>query len=330
MYFFDDQSLILCPFPPDDHINGSLVLCGDFSLQMVCSTPFSPYLWLRCALHDGTVDRCGYHSCQQYCGNISLSLPMQSRPQSLGTFCQGILRQHPAGSMHSGINQRNLWLRDCIAAYANDLEPAHANESESSASGNLLVEWIVSASFSLSVINWVCQTNTNTHFSVCIASIYRTIIVKRLSHSDASWADVDPEIWAVVENAIGIVSATLPTLRPIYSVVLRGHHCSATEKAYCSRCTAKTKPSAISNGSDGSTNNRRQNRNDSFPSVVESVEKRGHVTATEMCWFAGRTLSSVSFDGVYETERWFELYYWDVLVRILSSVYSCTYYWSCI
>lgn len=47
---------------------------------------------------------------------------------------------------------------------------------------------------------------------VCIASTYRTIIVKRLSHQDATWADVDPIIWAIVENAIGIVSASLPTM----------------------------------------------------------------------------------------------------------------------
>ena len=33
---------------------------------------------------------------------------------------------------------------------------------------------------------------------------------------------MDPIIWAVVENAIGIVSASLPTLRPIYSLLVRG------------------------------------------------------------------------------------------------------------
>ena len=48
-------------------------------------------------------------------------------------------------------------------------------------------------------------------------------------------ADVQPAIWAMVENCIGIVSASLPTMRPIYNLILRGHHCSYHER-YCSRC----------------------------------------------------------------------------------------------
>ncbi|KAL6714621.1 hypothetical protein ACLMJK_008046 [Lecanora helva] len=125
---------------------------------------------------------------------------------------------------------------------------------------------------------------------VCIASTYRTIVVKRLSHKDASWADVDPAIWAIVENAIGIVSASLPTMRPIYSFLVRGHHCSTTDKQ-CSRCSASKSKSSKSNPTDGSgsgTYNYEpkqmgRDRNQSYPSVVESVDKGGKVTTFEMC-----------------------------------------------
>ena len=39
----------------------------------------------------------------------------------------------------------------------------------------------------------------------------------------------------MTENCIGIVGASLPTMRPIYNLVVRGHHCSLHEM-HCSRC----------------------------------------------------------------------------------------------
>lgn len=51
---------------------------------------------------------------------------------------------------------------------------------------------------------------------------------------------VDAAIWAFVENAIGIVSACLPTLRPIYNLLVHGHHCSVRDN--CSRCLTSTQP----------------------------------------------------------------------------------------
>ena len=53
-------------------------------------------------------------------------------------------------------------------------------------------------------------------------------------------------IWAVVENAIGIVSASLPTMRPIYCLVVRGHYCSSRDR-YCSHCLSRSQTK--SNGS---------------------------------------------------------------------------------
>ena len=40
---------------------------------------------------------------------------------------------------------------------------------------------------------------------------------------------------AAAEDCIGIVSASLPTMRPIYSLMVHGHACSSQE-GYCSRC----------------------------------------------------------------------------------------------
>lgn len=120
---------------------------------------------------------------------------------------------------------------------------------------------------------------------VCIASIYRTIIVKRLSHEDATWADVDPAIWAVVENAVGIISASLPTMRPIYSLIVCGHYCNSVDARYCEKCSAKSpKQSGGSNtiGSDDTKSPRRFKG--SYSSDPHSVEK-GETTAmaVEMC-----------------------------------------------
>ena len=97
--------------------------------------------------------------------------------------------------------------------------------------------------------------------SVCVGSIYRVTVLDGLSSPDATCKSssrqgvaVDPyrlvrpntrvgalvpaAVWAFVENAIGIVSACLPTLRPIYNILVHGHHCSIRDN--CSRCQTST------------------------------------------------------------------------------------------
>ena len=52
---------------------------------------------------------------------------------------------------------------------------------------------------------------------VCFASIYRAIVVKELTHDDPCWSD-DPVIWwTMIELSTAIISACLPTMRPILS-----------------------------------------------------------------------------------------------------------------
>jgi len=120
---------------------------------------------------------------------------------------------------------------------------------------------------------------------VCIASTYRTIIVKRLSHEDATWADVDPAIWAIVENAVGILSASLPTMRPIYVSIVRGHYCNLNDARTCQKCSTKlSKRSGSSNilgSDDGKTPTRFK---ESFSTDGQSEEKGGSAaTIVETC-----------------------------------------------
>lgn len=51
--------------------------------------------------------------------------------------------------------------------------------------------------------------------SVCVASIIRVPYIARLSLVDQTWFDVGGFIWSVVELNVAIVSACLPTLRPL-------------------------------------------------------------------------------------------------------------------
>lgn len=59
-------------------------------------------------------------------------------------------------------------------------------------------------------------------FSVCLASIIRVPYISHMSLVDASWSDVYGGIWTVVELNLGIVSACLPTLRPLFLHVFHG------------------------------------------------------------------------------------------------------------
>ena len=58
--------------------------------------------------------------------------------------------------------------------------------------------------------------------SVCVASIIRVPYIARMSLLDPSWSDVYGAIWSIVELNLGIVSACLPTLRPLFLHVFRG------------------------------------------------------------------------------------------------------------
>ena len=52
--------------------------------------------------------------------------------------------------------------------------------------------------------------------SVCITSIIRLSTIKQLSLTDQSWSYVPAAIWTSVECSVAVISACLPTLKPLF------------------------------------------------------------------------------------------------------------------
>ncbi|KAG8525603.1 uncharacterized protein KY384_009247 [Bacidia gigantensis] len=57
---------------------------------------------------------------------------------------------------------------------------------------------------------------------VCIISIIRLVVLSRLTSVDVTWNYVDSAIWSAAEPSMGVISACLPSLRPLVSILLRG------------------------------------------------------------------------------------------------------------
>ncbi|KAI1163979.1 hypothetical protein F5B18DRAFT_617192 [Nemania serpens] len=53
------------------------------------------------------------------------------------------------------------------------------------------------------------------------ASINRLIVVFQVDHSNGTWTLVEPLAWAIIEQASAVVSACLPTLRPLLMEVFK-------------------------------------------------------------------------------------------------------------
>ena len=66
--------------------------------------------------------------------------------------------------------------------------------------------------------------------SVCVASVIRVPYIARMSLEDPSWSDVYGAIWSIVELNLGIVSACLPTLRPLFLHIFRGGYSSTSHR----------------------------------------------------------------------------------------------------
>lgn len=89
------------------------------------------------------------------------------------------------------------------------VELEDANKAQAPTDGYFPSRWIVRCFFRH------CN-NELIEFSACVASIIRVPYIARTSLIDPSWSDTYGAIWSVVELTIGIVSACLPTLRPLY------------------------------------------------------------------------------------------------------------------
>ena len=95
-----------------------------------------------------------------------------------------------------------------MSALASAMEIAIASKNKAPLSGHLPVGWIVRR-------NPLSNCDKLTMFSVCIASIIRAVYVGQISLTDPSWSDALGAMWTVVELSLGVVSACLPTLRPL-------------------------------------------------------------------------------------------------------------------
>ena len=75
-----------------------------------------------------------------------------------------------------------------------------------------------------------------TASSACVASIIRVPYIAHISLIDPSWSDVYGAIWSVVELDMGIVSACLPTLRPLYMHVFHGSAAGNSRSSLIDKC----------------------------------------------------------------------------------------------
>ncbi|KAL8673436.1 MAG: hypothetical protein Q9168_002140 [Polycauliona sp. 1 TL-2023] len=59
---------------------------------------------------------------------------------------------------------------------------------------------------------------------VCIISIIRLVVLSRLESEDLTWNFVNSAIWSAAEPCMGVISACLPSLRPLVALMTRGTH----------------------------------------------------------------------------------------------------------
>ncbi|KAI4268121.1 MAG: hypothetical protein L6R38_007957 [Xanthoria sp. 2 TBL-2021] len=59
---------------------------------------------------------------------------------------------------------------------------------------------------------------------VCIISIIRLVVLSRLENEDVTWNYVNSAIWSAAEPCMGVISACLPSLRPLVALMTRGTH----------------------------------------------------------------------------------------------------------
>lgn len=58
-------------------------------------------------------------------------------------------------------------------------------------------------------------------YSVCVTSILRLTTIHQLSITDSTYTNVDSAIWTSVECSVAVISACLPTLKPLLRGLLR-------------------------------------------------------------------------------------------------------------
>lgn len=68
-----------------------------------------------------------------------------------------------------------------------------------------------------------------------ICAIVRTVISMKVFKdgglADFSWVIIDLRIWGLTENLVGIIAASIPTLKPLYAQALSSHYFPWSKKS---------------------------------------------------------------------------------------------------
>ena len=66
---------------------------------------------------------------------------------------------------------------------------------------------------------------------VCVCSIIRLVVLSRLQDVDLTWNYINAAIWTATEPSMGVVSACLPSLRPLFNRMFSGTYHGPTLKS---------------------------------------------------------------------------------------------------
>ena len=58
------------------------------------------------------------------------------------------------------------------------------------------------------------------HYSACIASVVRIVAFSQFDPKDSTYTSVKAAVWTIVEQAVGVICACLPTTRPLFGHLL--------------------------------------------------------------------------------------------------------------
>lgn len=66
---------------------------------------------------------------------------------------------------------------------------------------------------------------------VCVCSIIRLVVLSRLQDVDLTWNYINAAIWTATEPSMGVISACLPSMRPLFNRIFSGTYRGPTFKS---------------------------------------------------------------------------------------------------
>ncbi|KAI4204796.1 MAG: hypothetical protein LQ350_000862 [Teloschistes chrysophthalmus] len=107
-------------------------------------------------------------------------------------------------------------------------------------------KWLLTAIFTVGLI-------------VCVVSVVRLVVLSRVDQSDITWNYVPAAVWSSAEPSVAVVSACLPSLRPLFvRIVWGGSHRPGPKPIQSTTHRSRSMPSwrhnDSKNGNEGSFN----------------------------------------------------------------------------